>query len=203
MIHIVTLKLPLMQHFLQTILIILFDNPHTLAYWLWMKPSYRTAISVRGWPRRMIQIICKKDNGGERQNFLFYGSGQVKILSNCPLCNKPVQEEGSKHSQKGLSCQTYTHCFPKGGVAEGSPFLKCVVSIYVAQIALDPPSVCPTGTMEPFFRTLFLSSVFWPEKGSKGLSPQGDSYIGGSSYSEISGFCKWKTSINVNFYLHY
>ena len=138
-----------------------------------MKPSYRTAISVRGWPRRIIRIICKKDNGRERQNFLFYGSGQVKTLSNCPLCNKPVQEEGSKHSQKGLSCQTYTHCFPKGGVAEGSPFLKCVVSIYVAQIALDPPSVCPTGTMEPFFGH-YLCHLFFDVKkrAPKGFHPK-------------------------------
>ena len=28
-------------------------------------------------------------------------------------------------------------------------------------------------------------------------------YIGGSSYSAISGFCKYKSSINVIFYLHY
>ena len=114
MIHIVTLKLSLVQHSLQTILIVLLDSPHTLAHWLGMNSSCRTALCVRGRPRRMIRIICKKDNGEERQNVLFCGRGQVEIVSNCPLCNKPVKEEGSKHSQKGLSCQTYTHIvFPK------------------------------------------------------------------------------------------
>ena len=44
----------------------------------------------------------------------------------------------------------------------GEPLFElCCFRMGITQIALDSPTLCQTGTVEHFFRTLFLFSVFF------------------------------------------
>ena len=65
----------------------------------------------------------------------------------------------------------------KVGVEEGSPFLKCVVSMANVQIALDPTSV-KRGTVAHFFGCYFFNCIWQSELKSAHTIPKTKHWIG-------------------------